>query len=93
MFRCQDLSLFGHRNMGIDFCDVDRAVPQHLLDIADINISLQQTCGKCVSEHVWGDMQVYCCKSGILVDDATYRLIRQGVAILICEEMTTLFDF
>ena len=44
-------------------------------------------------EHMRSDMQVYRCKRGILGDDAAYGLIRQGVAILSREEMTTLFDF
>ena len=93
VFCCQDIPLFGHCNMGIDFCNVDGAVSQHFLNIADINISFQQTGGKGVPEHMRSDMQVYCCKRGILGDDAAYGLIRQGVAILIREEMTTLFDF
>ena len=93
MFRCQDIPLLGHGNMGIDFRNVDGAVSKHLLDIADINISLQQTCGKGVPEHVWGDVQVDGGKNCVFVDNAAYRLVRQDFAILIGEEMATLHDF
>lgn len=56
MLCCQDVPLLGHRNMGIDFSDIDRAVSKHFLDITDVNIGLQQACGKGMPEHMWGDM-------------------------------------
>lgn len=83
--------MFGHRDMGIDFRNVDGAVSQHFLNIADIDISFQQTCGKGVPEHMRSDMQVYRCKRGILVDNTAYGLIRQGKRLLLKQSFSWLF--
>ncbi len=34
----QNIQLLCRGDMGVDFCDVDRTVPQHFLDVADIHI-------------------------------------------------------
>ena len=52
MLCSEDISLFGHGDMCVDFRDIDRTVPQHFLNIADINIRLQKAGGKCVSKHM-----------------------------------------
>ena len=56
MFCCQNIPLFRHCNMGIDFRDIDGAMPKHFLDIADVYICFQQACGEGMPEHMWGDM-------------------------------------
>ena len=53
MFSCQNTSLFSQRNVSINLSDVDGAVPQHFLNIADVHISFQQTGCKSMSEHMW----------------------------------------
>ena len=52
----QNIPLLGHCNMGIDFSDIDRAVPKHFLDIADVHICLQQACSEGMPEHMRSDM-------------------------------------
>ena len=44
--------------MGVNLRNIDGTVSQHLLNIADVYIGFQQTCGKGVSEHMGGDMLV-----------------------------------
>ena len=52
MLGSKDIPLLRQGNMGINFRDIDRTVPQHFLNIADINIRLQKAGGKCVSKHM-----------------------------------------
>ncbi len=42
--------------MSIDFRNVDGAVSQHFLNVADVHIGFQETGGKSMAEHVWRDM-------------------------------------
>ena len=56
MFCCQNIHLFCHRYMGIYLRNVNRAVPKHFLDIADIHICFQQACGEGMAEHMRGNM-------------------------------------
>lgn len=58
MFCRKDIPLFGHGNMGVDFRDVNGTMAKHFLDITDIDICFQKAGGKCMAEHVRGDMQV-----------------------------------
>ena len=58
MLRSKNIPLLRHGDMRIDFRNINRAMPQYLLNISNIDISLQQTCGEGVAEHVWSDMQV-----------------------------------
>lgn len=46
MFFRKYVPLFGHGDVGIDFRNVNGAVPKYFLDIADIDVGLQQACGK-----------------------------------------------
>lgn len=56
MFCCQNIPLFGHCDMSINFCNINRAVPEHFLNIADIHIRFQQACGEGMPEHMRGNM-------------------------------------
>ena len=72
MLRCQYITLFRHSDMGIYFCDVNRTVSQHFLNVADIHIRLQKACSKCMAEHVRRYVLVYGGESGIFVDHSAY---------------------
>ena len=45
--------------MGVYLGYVYGAMPEYFLDIADVNVRFQETCGEGVAEHVRGDMQGY----------------------------------
>lgn len=38
--------------------DVDGAVTEHLLDIADVNVSFEEAGREGVAEHVWGNVEL-----------------------------------
>ena len=88
----KDIPLLCHRDMRIDFRDIDRTVPQHLLDIPYIHISLQQRSGKGMPEHVRGDVLFYAGKSGVFVYHPPDRLVGKYAAVLIDEEMARVMD-
>ena len=71
----QDILLFPIRHMGINFRSTNRTMPQHLLNIADINILFQQKRSERVPEHVRCDMLVQICQSGIMIDHEADRLV------------------
>ena len=83
MFRSKDIPLLGHGNVRIDFCNIDWAMPQHLLYISDIDIRLQKTCGKSVPEHVRCNVQINCRKRSVFVNHPAHSLIGQFPAILL----------
>ena len=66
---------------------------QYFLDIPDIDISLQQACGKGMAEHMWSDMQVNRRKRRVPVDHSADSLIRQLFTILICEKVPAALYF
>ena len=75
MLGSKDIPLLRQGNMGINFRDIDRTVPQHFLNIADINILFQQKRSERVPEHVRCDMLVQICQSGIMIDHEADRLV------------------
>ena len=91
MFRPENIPLLGHGYVCIDFRNMNGTVPQHLLNIADIHVCFQQTCGKGMPEHVGCDMQLDGSERGVFVDHSADGLIRQGSARLRCEEMPAVF--
>ena len=46
MLICKDVFLLCARHVGVDFCRADGAVAEHSLYVADVNVLLQQKCGK-----------------------------------------------
>ena len=46
MFGHEDVPLLGHGDMCVDFCNMYGTVPQHFLDVTDINVCFQKACGK-----------------------------------------------
>ena len=75
MLRSKDVPLLRQGNMRIYFRDIDRTVPQHFLDITDINIRLQEAGGKCVPEHMGSDMEGNGGQGGIFVDHPPDSLV------------------
>ena len=90
MFSCQNTSLFSKRNVSINLGDVDRAVPQHFLNIADIYISFQQTCCKSMSEHMGGTVLSNCCNGSIFIYHSADSLICQGTATLVSKKVVAI---
>lgn len=90
MFSCQNTSLFSKRNVSINLGDVDRAVPQHFLNIADIYISFQQTCCKSMSEHMGGNVLSNCCNGSIFIYHSADSLICQGTATLVSKKVVAI---
>lgn len=58
MLGCQDVALLGKCDMRVDLSDIDGAVSEHLLDITDIHICLQQAGSEGVAEHMRGDVLI-----------------------------------
>ena len=75
MFPGQNIPLLGHCHVGIDFCNVDGAVPQHFLNVADIHIGFQQAGGKGMAEHMGRNMLLNGGQGGIFVDNSPDRLV------------------
>ena len=75
MLRGEDISLFGHGDMRVDLCNIDRTMSQYLLDISNINIGLQQACSEGVAEHMRSDMHVNRREGCIPVDHSADSLI------------------
>ncbi len=75
MLHSKNISLLGHSDMRIDFRNINRTMPQYLLNIPDINISLQQACDKGMAEYMRSDMQVNRRKGRISVDHSADGLI------------------
>ena len=92
MFLCQDCPLLRDGNVRIYFGDVDGAVAEHFLNVADIDICLQQTGRKGVAEHVRCDMHVNGSQGAIVVDHTTNGLIGQRTPRWIDKEMIALLD-
>ncbi len=76
MLFSQDIPLLRHSHMGIYFCNMYRAVPQHFLNIAYIHICFQQAGSKGVAKHMWSNMQFYCSNGSIFVYCPSDALIR-----------------
>lgn len=89
----KDIPLLGHGDMCIYLRNVNRAVPQHLLYVADIDIRLQKTCRKSVPEHMRRDVQINCRKRSIFVNHPANGLVGQFPAVLIGKEMTAALNF
>ena len=75
MLMHQNILLLGVGDVGIDFCCADGAVSQHLLDVADIHILLQQECGEGVAKHVGRDVLTETSKAGIAADHKADGLV------------------
>ena len=75
MFPCQDRPLLCDSNVRIYFGDMDGAVAEHFLNVADIDICLQQTGRKGVAEHVRCDMHVNGSQRAVVVNHTTNGLV------------------
>ena len=83
----QYISLLPHRDMCINLCDVNRTVPEHFLNVADVDIGFQEAGGESVAEHVRGDVQVNGGEGAVFVNHAANGLVGQGSAGLIHKKM------
>ena len=63
--------------------DVDGAVTEHLLDIADVNVSFEEAGREGVAEHVWGNVEVDGCEGAVFVNHAPDGLVGEWSAGLI----------
>ena len=75
MFPGKDRPLFCDCDMCIYFRDVDRAMAEHFLNVADVHVGFQQAGGEGVAEHVRRDMDVDRSQSAVVVDRAADGLI------------------
>lgn len=81
-----------HCDMSVYFSDVNRAVAQHLLNIANIDICFQKACSKGMPKHVRGDMEFYSRNRGIFIYHPSNRLVRYRTIILIYKKAITFLD-
>ena len=87
MLRRQNIPLLLHRHMRINLRDINRTVPEHFLNVPDIDIRFQQTRGKSVAEHMGRDMQFNCGDRSIFVNHPPDGLVGQSAPGLIGEKM------
>ena len=71
----QDISFLCNGHMSVYFCDMDRAVAQHFLNISDVHICFQKACSESVPEHMGRNMQVYSRQLSIFLYYPANRLI------------------
>ena len=83
----QYISLLPNCDMCINLCDVNRAVSEHFLNVADVDIGFQEAGGEGVAEHVRGDVQVDGGEGAVFVNHAANGLVGQGSAGLIHKKM------
>lgn len=88
----QNILLLPVGHMRINLRGADRTVPQHLLNIADINILLQQERGERVPEHMGCDMLFQVGQSGIMVNHEADGLVGQLMCQPVDKEITADLD-
>ena len=87
MFPCQDRPLLCDSNVRIYFGDMDGAVTEHFLDVADVDVGFEEAGGEGVAEHVRGDVQVNGGEGAVFVNHAANGLVGQGSTGLIHKKM------
>ena len=75
MFGSEYISLLRHGNMSIYLRDINGAMSQHLLNIANIYICLKETGSKGVTEHMRCNVQFNIRESGIFINHPANCLI------------------
>lgn len=88
----QNILLLPVGHMRINLRGADRTVPQHLLNIADINILLQQERGERVPEHMGCDMLFQVGQLCIVVDHEPDGLVGQLMCQPVDKEITADLD-
>lgn len=66
-------------DVGINLCCCDRAMPQELLNISYIDVSVQQGGGECVTEHMRRDMDRNAGCAGISLNHVADGLFGQTI--------------
>ena len=87
MLFCEDILLLGCCHVGVDLRDINGAMSQHFLDIADIHVCVQQTGGEGMTEHMWGNMEVNRSEICIFIDHIADRLFRQTMIKAVDKEV------
>ena len=87
MFPCQDRPLLCDSNVRIYFGDMDGAVTEHFLDVADVDVGFEEACGEGMAEHVRGDMEVDGGEGAVFVNHAADGLVGERGAGLIHKEV------
>lgn len=82
MFCRQDVSLFCHGNMGVDFACMYGTVTGHCLYIAYIEICLKKHRSKGMTPYK-GDVLLYGSKPRIIIEHPSYGLILKWTSLLI----------
>ena len=87
MLILQYIPLFCRRDVGVNLCDVDGAVTEHFLDVADVDVGLEKAGGEGVAEHVRGDVEVDGGEGAVFVNHAADGLVGERGAGLIYKEV------
>ena len=83
----------GSGYMCVDFRNIDRTMPEHLLDTADIHIRLQQVGGEGMPEHMRRNMLLDVSHGSVLLNHISYRLFRQPPVDPVDKEPAAGFQF
>ena len=83
MFIPQYIPLLCRGDMCIYLGDVDGAVTEHFLDVADVNVGFEEAGREGVAEHVRCDVEVDGCEGAVFVNHAADGLVGERGAGLI----------
>ena len=87
MFIPQNIPLLCDGDVGVNLGDVDGAVTEHFLDVADVDIGFEKAGGECVAEHVRSDVEVDGGEGAVFVNHAADGLVGERGAGLIHKEV------
>ena len=87
MLILQYIPLLCDGDVGVNLRDVDGAVTEHFLDVADVDVGLEKAGGECVAEHVRSDVEVDGGEGAVFVNHAAYGLVGEWGAGLIHKEV------
>lgn len=89
----KNIPLLRQGDMRVNLRGVDGTVPQHFLDITNVDVRFQKTGGEGVAEHVGRDVHVNGSKRSILLNHSAYGLVGERSVVLIDEKMIAGVDF
>ena len=83
----KNIPLLCDGDVGVNLGDVDGAVTEHFLDVADVDVGCEEAGGEGMAEHVRGDMEVDGGEGAVFVNHAADGLGGERGAGLIHKEV------
>lgn len=87
MLILQYVPLLCDGDVGVNLGDVDGAVTEHFLDVADVDVGFEEAGGEGMAEHVRSDVEVDGGEGAVFVNHAADGLVGERGAGLIHKEV------